>query len=439
MYDRLGGGLGDSLGLSIPMTYHQVVMELPLHLETEDIKLLQSLAAQVEEISKFPIEKEKKLLWVQHNDLKGERPLLFCDPENAWYEIIPQESLVCKSKLGRVWEFKLRKEIYWANSLRDDRVIEPYFDVHYIYKYNERGLKEKIIGGKEGGAYTWEAPIKKYKDMEQLCFSIVEVDHSKTDELKKLALEVFGNYLKVRIRGMFWWSLGLTLDLVWLRGMERMMYDFYENPEELKKLMAFLRDEALARLDYLEANGLLTLNTGGQYIGSGGLGFTSQLPEGDLQRKIRTEDMWGFAESQETLMISPAMFEEFIFDFQLPILERFGLNCYGCCEPLDNRFEIIRKIPNLRRISVSPWSDSFIMANQLKDEYVFSKKLNPTRIAGKNPDWELIRSEIRDTIEATRGQNLELIMKDTHTISNNPRNITHWCTIARQEIEKFRE
>ena len=51
---------------------------------------------------------------------------------------------------------------------------------------------------------------------------------------------------------------------------------------------------------------------------------------------VRLKDMWGFAERQETLGISPEMFREFIFPYQNGILERFGLNCCGCCEPLES-------------------------------------------------------------------------------------------------------
>ena len=54
--------------------------------------------------------------------------------------------------------------------------------------------------------------------------------------------------------------------------------------------------------------------------------------------------MWGFCESQETVGVSPKMFEEFVFAYQLPILDRFGLNIYGCCEPLDRRFDIVKRI-----------------------------------------------------------------------------------------------
>ena len=108
---------------------------------------------------------------------------------------------------------------------------------------------------------------------------------------------------------------------------------------------------------------------------------SSRHPDSMLS-KVRTIDMWGFAESQETVGVSPEMYSEFIFPYQKTILERFGLNCYGCCEPLDRRWEYVRTFPRLRRVSVSPWSDVKRMAELLQGNYIFSLKPSPVPLAG---------------------------------------------------------
>jgi hypothetical protein len=216
------------------------------------------------------------------------------------------------------------------------------------------------------------------------------------------------------------------------------MFDVYDNPDGLHKLMGFLRDGHLARLQFLEDNCLLSLNNDGTYVGSGGFGWTDELPREDFDHtKVRTCDMWGFAESQETSTWSPDMFAEFIFPYQLPVLERFGLNCYGCCEPLDRRWHIIEKIPRLRRVSVSPWANPGVMAEQLGDRYIFSLKPNPSYLAVPVMDEDLVRSEIRKTLKIIRNCRVEIIMKDNHTIGNNPQNVIRWCKIAREEAEAF--
>jgi hypothetical protein len=131
------------------------------------------------------------------------------------------------------------------------------------------------------------------------------------------------------------------------------------------------------------------------------------------------------------------MFEEFIFQYQLPILKRFGLNCYGCCDPLDQRWHIIKNIPNLRRVSVSPWSDLEKMAENLEDKYIFSMKPLPTPLAAVVLDEGFIRKKIREALEITKGCVLEIIMKDNNSIGKNQENVINWVRIAREEINKI--
>ena len=66
-------------------------------------QLLHTLAGQVAELAARPIEDEKRELWLRHNALQPTRPVIFCDPENGWNEIIRPEYLACESELAREW------------------------------------------------------------------------------------------------------------------------------------------------------------------------------------------------------------------------------------------------------------------------------------------------------------------------------------------------
>jgi len=147
--------------------------------------------------------------------------------------------------------------------------------------------------------------------------------------------------------------------------------------------------------------------------------------------------MWGFAESQETVGVSPEIFAEFIFPYQLPLLERFGLNCYGCCEPLDSRWAVVKRVPNLRRVSVSAWANLEKMAGLLEAQYVLSLKPNPADLARPAIDEPALRKQLRRSLEITRGCRVEIIMKDNHTLGGNPQNAVRWAQIARQEAERI--
>jgi hypothetical protein len=408
-----------------------------LTVKGKDASILRSLAGQVAEIAARPLEEEKRKLWFAHNALEKVRPLVFCDPENGWNEIFPKESLLCEDPLMRQWEMRLRKEIFWGTQMNDDRVIEPYFYIGYVYKRSNWGMEEVREGGGNGGSYRWKAPLTDFKDMDKLRFPTLSINFAETERQAALASELFGDLLKVEIRGSWFWSLGVVRPLVYIRGLEQILYDIYDYPDELKQLMAFIRDGLMAELDYLEENGLLSLNNRGHYVGSGGFGYTNQLPGPDFDGKVRTMDMWGFAESQETVGISPDAFEEFVFTYELPLLSRFGLNCYGCCEPLNLRWDIVKKTPNLRRVSVSPWADRVAMADKLKDKYIYSYKPVPTDLAMPSLDHEHVRKGLRQALSDTKGCCLEIIMKDNHTIGNNPQNVIDWCRIAREEIENM--
>jgi len=415
------------------------ISNLPkIEISEKDRQILRELAAKVAELAARPIEEEKKKLWYKHNDLEACRPLLFCDPEVGWNELVTEDQIICEGELAQTWEVTLRKEIFWGESMGDDRVIEPYFNINYVADDTGWGMQEKKIGGYDGGSYRWEAPLKDYKDLDKLCYPEIKVDYEKTNALVDLANEVFGDLLTVRLKAIWWWSLGMTWTLVNLRGLEQIMYDMYDYPDELHKLMTFLRDGYMKRLDFLEENGLLSLNNDGTYNGSGGFGWTHQLPvDGFNPQKVRTIDMWGFGESQETSQVSPEMFEEFIFQYQLPLLKRFSLNSYGCCEPLNKRWEIIKQIPGLRRVSVSPWADAADMAEKLGDKYIYSYKPNPAYLAVPNIDEDFIRKGLREMLKTAKKHNchVEMIMKDNNTICNNPQHVIRWCKIAREEAE----
>ncbi|GAI58840.1 unnamed protein product [marine sediment metagenome] len=51
--------------------------------------------------------------------------------------------------------------------------------------------------------------------------------------------------------------------------------------------------------------------------------------------------------------------------------DKFGLVAYGCCEDLTYKVDMLRQIPNLRRIAVPPFADAAKCAEQIGRDYVF--------------------------------------------------------------------
>jgi hypothetical protein len=240
----------------------------------------------------------------------------------------------------------------------------------------------------------------------------------------------------VRLQGEVVCRCKLTRDLIHLRGLEQFMFDMYDNPGLLHRLMAFLRDEKLREFETYQREGVLSLNTGPEHLtGSGAIGHTDELPARGFDGRATMKDMWCWGESQETVGVGPDQFYEFVLQYQLPIMERFGLVDYGCCEALDTRLDLlIRDIPRLRWVSVSPWADRAIAADRLGDRYVYVYKPNPSRICSPTPDYEAAEAELRETLEIARGCNVCLIMKDTNTLHWEPARLTRWTDIAQRVV-----
>lgn len=402
-----------------------------------DRQVLRRLAERVAAIAGSTRMDEVRRLWKQVNTLQKTRPAVFCDPENGWNEIVTEAQMECQGKLARRWEMDLRKEIFWGDEMGDDKPVEPCFDVPYTVSPDDWGVKPEYQRTSATGSCVWDAPIKDYAtDLKKLHAPQFEIDWETTNGCVEIAKAALGDILPVRLKGIWWWSLGLTWPAATLRGLNKILYDFVEQPDELKELLATISRGHMQKLDTLEREGLLSLNNDGTYVGSGGYGFTDELPAEGFDGRVRCADMWGFTESQETVNVSPAMYEEFIFPHEKPIMDRFGLTCYGCCEPLHGRWQVVRRHHGLRRVSCSPWVDVQKMADYLQDKYVFSLKPNPAVIATPQIDETAIRNSLRKLLDQTRGCVVEVIMKDNHTLGGRPENAVRWCQIAREEAEK---
>jgi hypothetical protein len=417
--------------ISTGLTRHDLAMS------SEDREVLRALAHRVAQIAASPRMEQTRRLWHKLNRLEKTRPGVFCDPENGWNEIITEKQMRCRGVLARRWEMDLRKEIFWGEEMGDDKPVEPYFDVPYTVSPDDWGLKPVYHKTGGAGSYVWDSPIKDYDaDLPKLHAPRFEIDRETTHGCLAIARDVFAGILTVRLKGTWWWSLGLTWPAATFRGLENLFCDFIEHPDELKALFSLISKGYLEKLDYLESHDLLSLNNDGTYVGSGGFGFTDHLPQPDFAGRVRCRDLWGFTESQETVNVSPAMYAEFVFPHEKPIMDRFGLTCYGCCEPLDMRWQHVKRHHGLRRVSCSPWADLETMAAELGDRYIMSVKPNPAALATPEIDEEAIRRELRRIRDLTRGCVVEFIMKDNHTLGHRPENAVRWCRIARQEAER---
>ena len=409
----------------------------PGPLNRTERETLRALARKVAEVAADPRQEEKRSLWYRHNRLEKVRPMLLVFPEDSWEEIIGEDQLTVRDPFWRQWEWYLKHLLYRNERLADDFVVEPDLYVSRIVRWGNWGLAPKYSRPKERkGSYVWEAPLKDLGDIEKLHCPTVEVDEAATQKAFQAVGDVFADLLPVHIHCALP-AANLIGEATALRGLEQVMVDMYEHPQWLHRLMDLLSQGLLQAAHYLEEGGYLTLNNGHHYNDSGGIGYTTELPAPGFDgRHVRLCDLWGFGVAQELAWVGPDQHEEFVLQYQLRLLKHCGLNAYGCCEPYTHKFEMLKKISRLRRVSVSPWCDVATAAEALQDQYIFSWKPNPAMIVGQF-DPEAIRAYIRRTLEIARGCVLEIVHKDTFTIEHDPRRLEAWTRVAREEIERL--
>jgi hypothetical protein len=192
----------------------------------------------------------------------------------------------------------------------------------------------------------------------------------------------------------------------------------------------------------LEKEQLILPTVGGEGLGQGTFCYTEDLPGYDIfeRRPLKTKDVWGYMDSQETVGISPDMFEEFIFPYYKKIADKFGLLSYGCCEPVHSIWEnCLSRLDNLRKISISPWCNEEYMGEQLRGKkIIYHRKPSPNYLGvGKELDEHALRQHIKKTVKAARGCNLEITQRDVYTVNNSIDKVKRYVEIIREECENF--
>ncbi len=399
---------------------------------------LRELANTVAEIAALSVQDEKRRVWYDHCSLKSKKPLLLVFPESSWAEILPKEILKVNDPYWRQWEWYLRHLIYRHKSLCDDLVIDPVLYINRRRAMTGWGLDTTVNTPEHSfGAFAWNPPIQNPDDIKKLKRpELIPTEDIEREEYSATQ-ELFGDILQVEYYGQLP-AANYISEACFLRGTEQLMVDMYDRPEWVHELMGFISGAFIDITKQLEQANNLTLNNSGHYTDSGGISYTHELPSEDFDGEhVRLKDLWGFGLAQEFVHVSPEQHEEFLLNYQMPILEQCGLVSYGCCEPYTRKFEMLKRlIPNLRRVSVSPWCDIDAAVRELEDKYIISWKPNPAMLAGEFRP-ECVRNEIRSALERMSGCVVEIVLKDLSSIDNDKAKLESWVGIVREEIDRI--
>jgi hypothetical protein len=401
----------------------------------KDVDIIRELAARVAEIASLPVQEEKRELWRRLNALEAVRPMVMID-QVCWNEMNVDDELThsCDDRECRAYEGRLRRTLFQWKHFPVDMVVEPCVRVAKAVRNSGFGIDVKretavsdptsgVRGQRYLNQFETDADLEKVRRP--------EISHDPQEAERRLAVahELFDGLLDVRP-----WGVSPYLSLwdpvaTWM-GVENALYALVDRPEFMHRLLARMTDGYLVMLDQLEERGLLC---GPQPLIHCTGAWTDELPaEGYDAEKPRTRDMWMFGLAQMLSTVSPAMFREFEVDYAGRICERFGLVYYGCCDPLDGKMAEVRMIPNVRKVSMSPWVDEERGAAEIGGDFVYSRKPSPALVAMESFSPELVRADLTSTREVCErnGCPLEFILKDISTVRYEPQRLFEWARIA---------
>jgi hypothetical protein len=398
------------------------------------------LAARVAEVAALPAQEKKRGLWRGLNGLKPVRPMVMID-QVCWNEMnIGNElTLQCSDPECRGYEEELRRTLYRWKHFPVDMVVEPFIQVPMAIRNSGMGLQAQ----EEVAIYDVTSSVRSHrfrnqfeteKDLDKILTPRISHDPLETARRMDVAHELFDGLLDVRKAGTAPY-LSLWDPISTWMGVESALYALADKPDYMHSLLDRLTNAYLAMLDQLEEQGLLY---GPQSLIHCTGAYTDELPApGYDPLKPRTKDMWMYGLAQMFSTVSPEMFKEFEVDYSSRICERFGLVYYGCCDPLDGKMAQVRMIPNVRKVSMSPWANQERGAEGIGGDFVFSRKPNPAFLAMGGFDRDMVKSDLNGTRELCKknGCPLELILKDISTVCYKPERLFEWARIAMDVVE----
>ncbi len=414
-----------------------------MSISKHDMDILRPLAGRYSEIANLEVQQERLDRYRRTNALEQVRPVVLIS-EIPWGEF-DDDALVCKceDKRARGMEGNFRRTLYQWEHFQVDTVIPPCYAVSKRTRSTGIGLQAHdtaLLGdsGSHIAAHEYEDLLSTEEDLDKLQIPEISYNAVATEQSLEYAQEVFDGLLPVKLSGhglcySIWDSIAMY------RGVEPLLMDLVMRPEFMHQAAQKFADiaEALFRqyeeLDLLESDSLYVHCT---------VAHTDELPAKDFAGKVRMKDTWGRCAAQIFGSVSPAMHDEFDLAYNEKLFGDCGMVYYGCCEQMDTKVDILRKrFRNLRKISISPWADADVAADNIGKDYVLAAKPNPALVSRPTFDPKPVEEEITRYMEACKRNNTpcEFVIKDISTVANNPDNLTQWAATVKGVIDKYYE
>ena len=430
-----------------PSHYEPPPLAEEIELTPKDTDTLRRLASHVAEIAALPIHVERARLWQKLNDLQSERPMVWIN-EIPWHEMNVDDelTLVTEHPWARDQERDLRRTIYQWRHMSGDMIVSDFLACPLAIHSTDFGIIEDVDIVKTDNdndivSRHFNIQIRDFDDLEKIKLPTVTHNKPATEFRYQAMCRVYEGIMPVKKVGQthIWFTPWDYMIRWW--GIQEAMVDMIERPDLVHAGVDRMVDAWMVELDQFIEQNLLSLDCDNTRIGSGGYGYTQQLPGDDFDGNyVKPHNMWGCSNAQIFSEVSPQMHWEFALEHDLRWLLRWGLTYYGCCEPLDGKIDILRRIPNLRKISVSPWCNTKRAIERLGGDYVISRKPSPAILAEDHWHPERAKQELCEFLKLAKGNcHVELIMKDISTVRYQPQRLWEWASFAGEVAQAFAE
>lgn len=410
----------------------------------QDRQILRELANRYAQAAADPVNEVKAGLHRAVNDRKQIRPVVLID-EIPWNEMNRngELTLCCEDPDYREAEDFMRKTLYKWEHMPADMIISPYYKVRKLISTTGIGIAKveeiRMTGSAAITSHHYTNQLTCEEDLERIHREVITYRKEESEAKFLKMADAFGDIVPVKLCGLeTGYGIGCkTWDTAAeLMGAEDLLIGLADDPDLMHLVAAKFTDifcdgiRQYENLNLLEPNQLYVHSTAG---------LATDLTKDIDFNHVTAKNVWGRGLAQIFASVSKAMRDEFDIRYMKKAMEPFGLVYYGCCEPLHNMVDILEQMPNLRKISITPWADVDVAADAIGGKYVLSSKPNPAYAIDVDRYEGAIREEIGRVLAACKrnGCSCDIVLKDISNVSGRPENLFRWEKIAMELVEQY--
>ena len=409
---------------------------------THDEAILRPLAQAYAQAAAEPRNAERRALHTASNDLHMVRPVVMLD-EIPWQQMDFDGSLTCFCEDDdlRGTEDWLRRQLFQYRHFPADMFLQGYVGVGKIVNSTGIGIGviDRTIASGQATviiSHEYEDQLEDEDALEMIHLPVLTYDEEVTRALWTKIGSAVGDILPVRITGATQFGIASWDDITRYRGVTPLLIDLADRPEYSHAIIEKITQCKLAEVEQREALGLL--DAAGHSLHCTPW-LTDDMPKAE-NGVVTRRNIWGRGTAQIFGSVSREMHDEFDIEYQKRTVGTCGLVYYGCCEPLHNKIDLVEKIPNLRKIGVTPWADVNVAAEIIGGRYVVSNKPNPAAVAVPVLNEDALRKELGTILDACKRsgvRGLDITLKDISTCNGRPENIFRWEQIAMEMAKNY--